>query len=414
MAIDFTLNPAQHALQAQARRFAAEVLAPAKPHCDGLATPEARFLSTRPVYEAMVAQGFLRKCIPAEVGGECGGLVDIAVLCEELYKADASITLTLLGTVLGLIPVFAGGSQEQCGRLLAPFLVNSGAPLAAFASSEPGGSANVEEGPPAEGVRTTAHKRGSDWVISGRKQWISSATGWDGAGADLLCVVCRTDPAAPPDQGVSIIAVPRPERGIVLEHAQLGMGHRSHLTPRFRLDEVVTPQANTLGTEGAGLALRTISFLGTAAIVGVFGAALMQAAFEFALAFARREHRGGSRPIIEHQAVGYALAEAKMAIEAVRALAWRACHALDTRSAAAYELALASKVFGSETAVSTITKLMYVVGIDSYDSALPLAGLLQDALALPLFDGGNLGMRRRQFHDMLKSPGYDPVAALPA
>jgi alkylation response protein AidB-like acyl-CoA dehydrogenase len=73
-----------------------------------------------------------------------------------------------------------------------------------------------------------------------------------------------------------------------------------------------------LGGAGGGLQLVEMSFAGTAALVGVFGVALMRVAFDYALNFARSEHRGGAVPIIEHQAVGYALADAKMAIEAAR------------------------------------------------------------------------------------------------
>ncbi|MFN5667057.1 acyl-CoA dehydrogenase family protein, partial [Bradyrhizobium sp.] len=141
------------------------------------------------------------------------------------------------------------------------------------------------------------------------------------------------------------------------------------------------------------------------------GVALMRVAVAYALNFARSEHRGGAVPIIEHQAVGYALADAKMAIEAARYLSWKACHAMDSNAPGAFELALHAKVFGSETAVKVITDLMRVVGIGSYDHQCPLAGLLQDAMAYPLFDGGNMGVRRRQLHTLLKSPGYDPLTA---
>jgi nitroalkane oxidase len=124
-----------------------------------------------------------------------------------------------------------------------------------------------------------------------------------------------------------------------------------------------------------------------------------------------RAHRAARRSGAA-QAVGYALADAKTAIEAVRALSWRAAHAVDTQSPGALELSLHAKVFGSETAVRVITQLMQVVGIDSYDRDMPLGGLLADALVLPLFDGGNMGVRRRQLHELLKSPDYDPLAAL--
>src|SRR6185503_237742 len=116
-----------------------------------------------------------------------------------------------------------------------------------------------------------------------------------------------------------------------------------------------TPRHNLLGQEGSGVVLTAAAFTGTAALVGIFGVALMRTAFEFALDFARTEKRGGVHPIIEHQAVGYALADAKTTIEAARYLSWRACHAFDTQSSAAAELAVEAKIFGSEAAVRVIT-----------------------------------------------------------
>jgi nitroalkane oxidase len=410
MAIDFTITPQQRELQLEARSFAGDVLAGAR-HAESLPTPEERFVATKPAYEAMVAAGFLRKCIPVPAGGENAGLLDMAIMAEELYSVNASVTLTMLGTVLGLLPILLGGTPEQCGRLLGPFLKKSGAPLAGFCSSEPGGSANAASPPPGQGVRTSAKLEGGRWVINGRKKWVSSATGWDRKGADVLCVVCRTDADAPPDKAISIIAVERPAPGIVFERAIDSVGHRAHLTPQFGLENVSAPQQNLLGQQGGGLALTAASFTGTAALVGIFGVALMRAAFEFALHFARTERRGGINPIIEHQAVGYALADAKIAIEAARYLSWRACHAVDSQSPAADELAIQAKIFGSETAVRVITDLMLVVGVESYDHEIPLGRLLLDALALPIFDGGNIGVRRRQLHTMLKAPDYAPLLA---
>ncbi|KJC39387.1 acyl-CoA dehydrogenase [Bradyrhizobium sp. LTSP885] len=408
--MDFTLTAQQRDHQLASRKFAREVLSEAKA-AELLPTPEARFLATKPTYEAMVAAGYLRKCIPAPAGGDNAGLIDMALLAEEFYSVNPSVTLTMLGTVLGLLPILLGGTPDQCQRLLAPFLKTSGAPLAGFCSSEPGGSANAASPPPGEGVRTTARREGDNWVINGRKKWVSSATGWNREGADVLCVVCRTDPAAAPDAAISIIAVERPATGLVFERAIDTIGHRAHLVPQFGLQNVATPHHNLLGQEGAGLALAAAAFTGTAALVGIFGVALMRAAFDFALHFARTEKRGGVHAIIEHQAVGYALADAKTTIEAARNLSWRACHALDTQSPAAEELAVQAKIFGSEAAVRVITDLMRVVGIDSYDHEIPFGGLLQDALALPVFDGGNMGVRRRQLHMMFKRSGYDPLTA---
>jgi alkylation response protein AidB-like acyl-CoA dehydrogenase len=411
MAIDFRLTARQCELQRQSREFAREVLLPAL-EAEALPTPEERFAATRPAYEAMVAAGFLRKCIPLSAGGENAGLTDTAIMAEELYAVNASVTLTLIGTVLGLLPLLIGGTEEQRGRLLLPFLRQTGAPLAGFCATEPGGSANAASPPPGEGVRTTAVLRGDRWIIEGRKSWVSSATGWDRNGADILSVLCRTDPDAPPERGISVMIVERPASGLTFERAIEAVGHRAHLLPQFNLKGVSVSRENVLGSLGGGLALTAAGFTGAAALVGIFAVALMRAAFEFALGFARTERRGGIHPVIEHQAVGYALADAKTAIEATRWLCWRACQAVDAQSPSAQELAIEAKIHGSETAVRVVTDLMRVVGIESYDHALPLGRLLQDALALPVFGGGNIGVRRRQLHAILKRPEYDPLAAV--
>src|SRR5260221_9309710 len=408
VAIDFRLTARQRELQLQSRKFAREVLSPAL-EAEALPTPEERFAATKPAYEAMIAAGFLRKCIPLSAGGENTGLTDTAIMVEELYAVNASVTLTLIGTVLGLLPLLIGGSEEQRSRLLPPFLKQAGTPLAGFCATEPGGSANVGSPPPGEGVRTTAALRGDRWIIEGRKSWVSSATGWDRKGADILSVLCRTDPDAPPERGISVIVVERPASGLVFERAIDSLGHRAHLLPQFNLRGVSVSRDNVLGSLGGGLTLTAAFFTGAAALVGIFAVALMRAAVEFTLGFARNERRGGIHPIIEHQAVGYALADAKMAIEATRCLCWRACQAGAVQSPGGQEPAIGAKVQGSGTAGRVLAGLQRSVGVESYDRALPLGRLLQDALALPLFGGGNIGVRRRQLHAILKQQGYDPL-----
>src|SRR5579859_7839714 len=224
MAIDFRLTARQRELQRQSREFARDVLSPAL-DAEALSSPEERFAATKPAYEAMISAGYLRKCIPLSAGGENAGLIDTAIMAEELYALNASVTLTLIGTVLGLLPLLIGGTEEQRGRLLRPFLRQTGAPLAGFCATEPGGSANAASPPPGEGVRTTAVLRGDRWIIEGRKSWVSSATGWDRKGADILSVLCRTDPDAPPEQSVSVILVERPVPGLLFEKAIDSVGH---------------------------------------------------------------------------------------------------------------------------------------------------------------------------------------------
>ena len=86
MAIHFTLTPRHREIQLQSREFARDIVAGAT-SAELLPTPEERFLATKPIYEAIVAAGFLRKCIPAEAGGESAGMVELAVLAEEFYAS---------------------------------------------------------------------------------------------------------------------------------------------------------------------------------------------------------------------------------------------------------------------------------------------------------------------------------------
>ena len=275
MAIDFTLTPEQRTLQLAVREVAQKVLGDVDQQIRHLPTPDARFAATRPAYEQLVQEGLLQQLVPAPAGGKGGGMVEMAVVAEELHAVDPSVSLTLFASLLGLLPMFLGGSAEQIQEHLPPFVAGTGAPLAAFCFSEPGGSANFDAPAPADGVRTTAVLDGDEWVINGAKRWVSSASGWDGHGADLLTVVCRTatDPATPPDQALSVILVPRPERGFRYAGAIDMLGHRGHLAPTFHLDDVRVPRGNVLGQVGAGKALVDGAFAGTAALVGVFGVA---------------------------------------------------------------------------------------------------------------------------------------------
>ena len=379
------------------RRYAGEVahdvLAGVPAAIEGVTDPTERFLLTRPFYGRLIEAGLLRRLLPVDVGGDGEGLMDAAIVAEELMAVEPGVALTLFATSLGIAPVVYAGTAAQRRKLLAPFLETTGTPLAAFGLTEPGGSANVDA---PDGIRTTAARVGRGWVINGSKKWVSSISGWDGRGADLTCLVCR----AP--EGPTILAVRGPIAGIRVDDVVPTLGFHAHLTPTVTYTDVRATAGNVVGKPGAGAAVIGAAFLPAIARVGVFAVALMRTAFEFALAFARTEHRGGAVPIIEHQAVGYALANAKTRLEAVRSLAWRACAAVDAGAPNARELALHAKIFGSETAVQEIADLMGVVGVDGYDTRLPLGGLLQDALALPVFGGSNNGVRRRQLHTLLR------------
>lgn len=411
MAIDFTLSPEQQALQAAARAFAKQHLARVAATIAPFARPEERFYATRPIYAEMVKAGFVAALIPKKYGGTGMSTVDLALATEELAAVDVNVPSALLGTGLGLEPIINYGTEEQKRRFLPDFIAHSGERLAAFAFTEVSGGANYDCPDPSAGVQTIARREGDEWVITGKKHYTTNACGWDGKGADLVSVVCRIGADRSPQESLAIIVVPGRAQGVEVAGFLDTAGHRATSSPIMHFNEVRVPVDNLIGQPGDGIGMCSRTFSWTAALIGAACTGVMRAAFDVALQFARTDKRSGTVPVIEHQNVGFMLADIKMRIEAARYLSWKACHYLDVTDRVGDELAIMTKVYSSELAVQVVYDAMRLVGVDSYTDLHPLAGLMQDALCFPLYDGGNMGVRRRQLHKLFRTAGYDPMAA---
>ena len=410
MPIDFTPTPAQEELRQNARAFAESVLAPVADAIQAITDPVESFTYTRDAYREMAKAGFTKSFIPAADGGLGFGMIDFALAAEELTRVDVNVPTTLLGTGLALQPVIQFGTAEQRRRLLTPFVEDGdGARLAAFAFTDVGGGANYDSVDPAHGIATFARRDGDSWVVSGEKHYTTNGWGWDGRGAHLYTVVCRTDPTKGAPEALAVVAVPGDAPGVRVVEAYDKLGHRGVITPRVHFEDVRVPATNLIGKPGDGLAIVSRAFSWTAALIGAACVGVMRRAFEIALDFARTERRLGGAPVIDHQAVGFLLADVKMRIEAARYLTWKACHSLETTGD--QELAIETKVYCSEIAVQVVYDAMRVVGVESYTKRTPLERLMRDAMVFPLYDGGNIGVRRRQLHAMLRAPGFDSMRA---
>ena len=411
MAIDFTLSTEQRALQQAAREFAHTVLRQVRSTIAVLAKPEERFFATRPFYAQMANNGFVHSLIPKAFGGQGLSRLDFALAAEELAAVDINVPTTLLATGLGLQPIIGFGNDEQKRQWLGEILAAPADRLAAFAFTEVTGGANYNDPDPQAGVQTFARRDGDEWVISGRKHYTTNGSGWDGRGAHLYSLVCRTDPHKPPHESLAVIVVPGDVPGIEVVAYLDTLGHRAAVSPRIHFNEVRVPVSNMLGQPGDGAKICEYAFSWTAALIGAACTGVMRAAFDVAYAFAKTDKRAGSVPVIEYQNVGYMLADLKMRLEAARYLTWKACHQLDITDRRSDELAIMTKVHTSELCVQVVYDAMRLVGVDSYTDLTPLAGLMQDALCFPLYDGGNMGVRRRQLHNKFKQADYDPMAS---
>lgn len=334
-----------------------------------------RFQSIKPTYETAVAGGMLKGLVAPSLDGASGSLVEAAILVEECYAVEPSAALTIFATGLGLTPLNVVG-DPKFKKFVEPFLSGKGAPLASLVFSEPGGSANfLEKGAP--GLSTTARKEGDEWIINGEKIWACSSAGWDWEGADLGCVVCRdvtTEAAADgdPKDNVMIILVTREDiernaKGAFKTLRKLQtMGHTAVAGPHIKYTDLRVPAGNVLCQPGEGSDVVLKAFDFSAVLVGAMSVGIMRAAFEHALAFAKKDNRGGAVPLLERQAFADLLTGIKMQIEACRALTWKAAHCLHNGPgdyAARKELCLAAKIYCSDTCVKAVTNAINAVGM---------------------------------------------------
>ncbi|KAK3983862.1 acyl-CoA dehydrogenase/oxidase [Cladorrhinum sp. PSN332] len=423
MPIDFSLSETEAGTRAAAAGFAQHVLLPSRAEYLKHADHSARFQATQPAYAAAAAGGLLKSLVTKAQGGNGGSLVESTIMVEECYAVEPSAALTVFATGLGLTPLNIA-AQPHHAEFLAPFLSGEGSPLASLVFSEPAGVANaLEKGAP--GFQTTARKEGDEWIINGEKKWATNCAGWDFKGCDLAAVVCRdvTEPLGEgedPKSKVMIILVTRadldrsgPDAFTVLRHISMP-GHTSVSGPHIKYTNVRVPAKNVLCAPGQGAQVAFGSFDMSAVLVGAMGVGLMRAAFDAALAFAKNDNRNGAVPLLERQAFADLLSGIKMATEASRALTWKAAYAMEHGPGdydARRELALAAKIYCSEAAVKACTDAINAVGITAYDLNQPFSDLLNTALVLPIFDGGNVGIRRRHMQQLMLSPTYDAWAA---
>ncbi|KAF3004662.1 hypothetical protein E8E14_001110 [Neopestalotiopsis sp. 37M] len=404
--VDFTLTKAQTALRNNARTFAQSVLSGAPELYSQHSSQNARFQATLPIYRSAIQAGLIKGQVPVPLGGTSESLVDAAIVVEEFFAVEPSMALTILGTGLGLTPLILAGNEKLWGQFLKRFLAQEGEPIAAFVHSEPGGTANwLEKGAP--GLVTTAYEEGGEWVLNGEKLWTTNSSGWDNRGADIQCVVCRNgrpnepqDPSIDPATKIMILIVTREDIARndasayeVLSDPELP-GFTSANGPHSRFTNLRVPATNVLCAPGTGVQTVEQTFGSSAALVGAMCVGVMRAAFESALQFCKTDTRGGTVPIIQHQSVADKLMDIKMRVEAGRLLTWKALSGIEKGPGEwgnRLETALEAKIWCSEQVTKCVVDAMSAVGMRSYDKSMGFSRMLDDAVCLPLFDGGNIG-----------------------
>jgi acyl-CoA dehydrogenase len=365
--ISFELTEEHKALRGLAHEFAVREVRPKAAEYDEHSTHPADLIAK--AHEL----GLMNVHIAEEYGGL--GLTPFAgmLIGEELSWGCAGIAVSIVANTLGSAPVMLAGSDEQRHEWLAP-LVDVPI-LCSFGLTEPDAGSDVAR------IKTTAERRGGEYVLNGSKTFITNA-----GHASWTVVFAKTD-AARGHHGLSAFIVPMDAEGVVVEKHLDKMGQRATDTSAFALTDVVVPAANLLGEEGDGfkIAMTTLDFTRPGTAAGAVGVA--QAAYDFAKAYAV-ERVTFDVPIAMHQGINFLIADMATEIEAARLLTWQAAWMLDNgygRRATLYSSM--AKRFAADTAMRVTTDAVQVFGGYGYIKEYPVEKLMRDAKLFQIYEG---------------------------
>lgn len=281
------------------------------------------------------ALGFMGMTVPSEWDGVGADYVAYALALEEIAAGDGAVSTLMSGhNSVGCMPIFEYGTLAQKETYLRRLA--RGEMLCAFCLTEPHGGSDVAS------LRTRAMRRGDTYVLSGTKSYITS-----GNTADLALVFARTSAEAG-KRGITAFLVETTNPGYRVSRVEKKMGLNASDTCEIIFDEAQVPLTSRLGEEGQGYHIALSNLEGGRIGIAATAVGMARSALDLALAYAKERETFG-KPIIEHQAVAFRLADMATKLEAARQLV---LHAAALRSAGAPCLKEASmaKLFATEAA----------------------------------------------------------------
>lgn len=360
------LTSEQLDLQAFAREFAEKEVAPVVKECD----EKGEFPMA--VFKKFCEVGFNTMFLPEALGGQGLGAMDMVVVHEEFAKVDAGFITSATCGEFGIEPILMAGTDEQ-KQYYMDFILQGG--LGAFALTEP------NSGSDASATKTIAVKDGNDYVLNGRKCFITS-----GPIADVYSIFATVDPSAGV-KGISCFIVERDRPGVSVGRDEDKMGLRLSCTSDVVLEDVRIPAKNLVGAEGKGFGLAMKCLDRSRGVNSYAGVGIAQRALDEAVAYAKQRKTFG-KPIIKHQMIQSILADMQINVTAGRALLWQCAQMVD-RGVYDTKLGSTTKTFISDMAMKVTTDAVQVLGGYGYSREYPVEKLMRDAKIQQIFEGTN-------------------------
>jgi alkylation response protein AidB-like acyl-CoA dehydrogenase len=324
------------------------------------------------VLKQLAALGAFGVAVPQEQGGAGLDYLSLALVIEEIAAGDGGVS-TIISVnncpVCSIGMSYANESQQR--DWLLPLA--KGDMLGAFCLTEP------HAGSDASALRTTARRDGDSYVLNGVKQFITS-----GKNADVAIVMAVTDKAAG-KRGISAFWVPTNTPGYIVARIEEKLGQHSSDTAQILFEDCRIPAANLIADEGMGYKIALSGLEGGRIGIAAQSVGMAQAAFDAALLYSK-DRQSFDKPLFEHQAVQFRLADMATQIEAARQLVWHAATMKDAGVPCLKEAAMA-KLFASEMAEKVCTEAIQIHGGYGYLADFPVERIYRDVRVCQIYEG---------------------------
>jgi alkylation response protein AidB-like acyl-CoA dehydrogenase len=326
-------------------------------------------------FKECVAMELPGMSVPAQYGGSDADHVTRAIMVEEIARACASTSLMMAINGLSVTPIVNWASDEIKARYLPRWA--SGEMQGSYCLSE------VDAGSDVAAMSARAVRDGDDYVLNGRKHWITNA-----GISELYVVFAKTDPGAGA-RGVSCFLVEK-QFGLQIGKFERKMGLHGSPTGEVILDDVRVPAANLIGEEGQGFTIAMHTLDRSRPSIAAQAVGIAQGALDYAIGY-MKERRAFGRPIADLQGLQFMVADMAMRIEAARGLTYRACAIIDDGDPDGELNAVGAmaKAFASDVAMEVTTNAVQLLGGNGYTSDFPVERMMRDAKITQIYEGTN-------------------------
>lgn len=364
--LNFNLSEEHLAVKEAARDFAQNELLPGILERDNEQKFDPKLL------KRMGELGFMGMMVSPEYGGGGMDTVSYVLAMEELSKVDASASVMVsVNNSLVCYGLEAFGTEEQKRKYLTPLA--SGEIVGAFCLSEP------EAGSDATSQHTTAEDKEDHYLVNGTKNWITNG------GISSVCLVIAQTHPEQKHKGINCLIVEKGWDGFVVGKKEDKMGIRASDTHSLMFTDVKVPKENRIGADGFGFKFAMSTLNGGRIGIAAQALGIAAGAFELSLKYSK-ERKAFGKPIFEHQAIQFKLAEMATKIEAARLLVYKAARLKDEHKDYV-EAAAMAKLFASDVAMWATTEAVQIHGGYGYVKEYHVERMMRDAKITQIYEG---------------------------